>query len=69
MACHVQYCQYLHMTIKEALKMGLENIIGSSGHLNEQYKYQVFLGHLKLPSALHLAKAYMYDPKPYIAEL
>lgn len=49
------------------LKMGLDNLMGSYGHLNEQYKYQVLLGHLKLPSALHLAKA--YDPQPYTATL
>ncbi|XP_028306550.1 uncharacterized protein LOC114465615 [Gouania willdenowi] len=49
--------------------MALDNLMGSHGHLNEQYKYQVLLGHLKLPSALHLAKAYMYDTQPYTAAL
>ncbi|XP_034027219.1 arginine-glutamic acid dipeptide repeats protein-like [Thalassophryne amazonica] len=51
------------------LKMALDNLMGSHGHLTEQYKYQVLLGHLKLPSALHLAKAYMYDTRPYTAAL
>lgn len=51
------------------LKMGLDNLMGSSGHLNEQCEYQILLGHLKLPSALQLAKAYMYDPQPYTAAL
>lgn len=47
------------------LKMALDNLLNSHRHLNEQYKYQVLLGHLKLPSALQLAKAYMHDPRPY----
>lgn len=34
-------------------------------HLNEQNKYQVLLGYLKLLSPLKLGKAYMHDPKPY----
>lgn len=47
------------------LKMALDNLLNSHLHLNEQYKYQVLLGHLKLQSALQLAKAYMHDPRPY----
>ncbi|KAI3358997.1 hypothetical protein L3Q82_015384, partial [Scortum barcoo] len=47
------------------LRMALDNLLSSHLHLSEQYKYQVLLGHLKLPSALHLAKAYMHDPRPY----
>ncbi|XP_042068926.1 actin cytoskeleton-regulatory complex protein PAN1-like [Haplochromis burtoni] len=44
------------------LKMALDNLLNSHPHLNEQYKYQVLLGHLRLPSAIQLAKAYMHDP-------
>ncbi len=47
------------------LKMALDNLLNNHLHLNEQYKYQVLLGHLKLQSALQLAKAYMHDPRPY----
>ncbi|CAI5683933.1 unnamed protein product [Oreochromis niloticus] len=47
------------------LKMALDNLLNSHPHLNEQYKYQVLLGHLQLPSAIQLAKAYMHDPTPY----
>ncbi|KAL4007047.1 ATP-binding cassette, subfamily C (CFTR/MRP), member 12 [Sarotherodon galilaeus] len=47
------------------LKMALDNLLDSHPHLNEQYKYQVLLGHLRLPSAIQLAKAYMHDPTPY----
>lgn len=47
------------------LKMALDNLLNNHLHLNEQYKYQVLLGHLKLPSALKLAKAYMHNPRPY----
>lgn len=45
--------------------MALDNLLNSHDHLNEQYKYQVLLGHLKLPSALQMAKAYMHDLRPY----
>lgn len=47
------------------LKMALDNLLNSHLHLNEQYKYQVLLGHLKLPSVLQLAKANMHDLRPY----
>ncbi len=47
------------------LKMALDNLLNNHLHLNEQYKYQVLLGHLKVQSALQLAKAYMHDPRPY----
>ena len=46
------------------LKMALDNLTSGHRHLTEQYKYQLLLGHLKLPSALQLAKAYMYHPPP-----
>jgi len=51
------------------LKLALDNILGSNLHLSEQYKYQVLIGHIKLPSALQLAKAYMHDPAPYTSAL
>ncbi len=51
------------------LKMALDNVMNNQPHLSEHYKYQVLLGHLKHPSALQLAKAYMYDPRPYTAAL
>ncbi len=47
------------------LKMALDNVMNNQPHLSEHYKYQVLLSHLKLPTALQLAKAYMYDPRPY----
>ncbi|KAK0142848.1 hypothetical protein N1851_019212 [Merluccius polli] len=53
----------------DLLKMALDNLLNSHLHLNEQYKYQVLLGHLKLQSALQLAKAYMYDSRPYTAAM
>lgn len=39
------------------LKLALNNLLGSNLHLSEQYKYQVLIGHIKLPSAPQLAKA------------
>lgn len=51
------------------LKMGLDNLLNPHHHLSEQYKYQVLLGQLKLPSALQLAKAFMHDPRPYSTAL
>lgn len=51
------------------LKMALDNLLNAHGHLSEQYKFQVLLGHLKLPSAQQLAKAYMYDARPYTTAL
>ncbi|XP_058625394.1 uncharacterized protein LOC131536472 [Onychostoma macrolepis] len=51
------------------LKMALDNVMNNQPHLSEHYKYQVLLSHLKLPSALQLAKAYMYDPRPYTTAL
>ncbi len=51
------------------LKMALDNVMNDQPHLSEHYKYQVLLGHLKHPSALQLAKAYMYDPRPYTTAL
>ncbi|XP_073731871.1 uncharacterized protein [Misgurnus anguillicaudatus] len=51
------------------LKMALDNVMNNQLHLSEHYKYQVLLSHLKLPSALQLAKAYMHDPRPYTTAL
>ncbi|KAI2657497.1 hypothetical protein H4Q32_008840 [Labeo rohita] len=51
------------------LKMALDNVMNNQPHLSEHYKYQVLLSHFKLPSALQLAKAYMYDPRPYTTAL
>ncbi|KAK7890973.1 hypothetical protein WMY93_022936 [Mugilogobius chulae] len=51
------------------LKMALDNLMNSHPHLSEHYKYQVLLSQLKLPSALQLAKSYMYDSRPYTAAL
>ncbi len=51
------------------LKMALDNLMNNQQQLSEQYKYQVLLGHLKLPSAIQLAMAYMHDPRPYTAAL
>lgn len=42
------------------LKMALDNMMGTHRHLTEQYKYQVLLSRLKLPSALQLARAYVH---------
>ncbi|KAK7882056.1 hypothetical protein WMY93_028230 [Mugilogobius chulae] len=51
------------------LKMALDNLLNSHAHLTEQFKYQVLLDHLKLPSAYKLAQAYMHDPRPYTSAL
>ncbi|KAI4884383.1 hypothetical protein NFI96_011230, partial [Prochilodus magdalenae] len=51
------------------LKMALDNLLNSHTHLTEQFKYQVLLDHLKLPSAYKLAQAYMHDPMPYTSAL
>lgn len=51
------------------LKMGLDNSMNNHPYLSEHYKYQVLLSQLKLPSALQLAKSYMYDPTPYTTAL
>ncbi|XP_039516235.1 uncharacterized protein LOC120470711 [Pimephales promelas] len=51
------------------LKMALDNLLNTHAHLTEQFKYQVLLDHLKLPSAHKLAQAYMHDPKPYTSAL
>ncbi len=47
------------------LKKGLDGVLGPHLHLTEDYKFQVLLDHLKLPSAFQIAKRYMYDPRPY----
>ncbi|KAL1250707.1 hypothetical protein QQF64_018503 [Cirrhinus molitorella] len=51
------------------LKMALDSLIGGHAHLTEQFKYQVLLDRLKLPSAYKLAQAYMHDPTPYTTAL
>ncbi|XP_073715795.1 uncharacterized protein [Misgurnus anguillicaudatus] len=51
------------------LKMALDHLLDTHAHLTEQFKYQVLLDHLKLPSAYKLAQAYMYHPNPYTAAL
>lgn len=52
-----------------SLKMALDNLLNCHLHLNEQYSYQVLLGHLKLQSVLQLAKACMHNPRPYTAAM
>ncbi|XP_026095552.1 uncharacterized protein LOC113067383 [Carassius auratus] len=51
------------------LKMALDSLLGGHAHLTEQFKYQVLLDRLKLPSAYKLAQAYMHDPTPYTRAL
>ncbi|XP_077374267.1 uncharacterized protein LOC144016825 [Festucalex cinctus] len=51
------------------LKMALDSLLNNHSHLSEHYKYQVLLSHLKLPSALQLAKAYMHHVSPYTEAL
>ncbi len=51
------------------LKMALDSLIGGSAHLTEQFKYQVLLDRLMLPSAYKLAQAYMHDPTQYTTAL
>ncbi|XP_042073118.1 uncharacterized protein LOC121813428 [Haplochromis burtoni] len=51
------------------LKMALDSLLGSHTHLTEQFKYQILLEQLKLPSAHKLAQAYMHDPLPYTTAL
>ncbi|KAL4008256.1 hypothetical protein ACER0C_002108 [Sarotherodon galilaeus] len=51
------------------LKMALDSLLGSHTHLTEQFKYQILLEQLKLPSAYKLAQAYMHDPLPYTTTL
>jgi len=47
------------------LKRGLDSLLGPHRHLTEDYKYQVLLDHLKLPSAYQMAKRYIHDSTPY----
>ncbi|KAL0199202.1 hypothetical protein M9458_007742, partial [Cirrhinus mrigala] len=47
------------------LKKGLDSILGPHRHLTEDYKYQVLLDHLQLPSAYQVAKRYVNSPYPY----
>lgn len=47
------------------LKKGLDGVLGPHPHLTEDYKFQVLLDHLKVPSAFQIAKRYVHDPMPY----
>lgn len=49
------------------LKFALDNLLSNHSHLSEQYKYNVLLSPLTLPSAQQLAKSYMYHSRPYSA--
>lgn len=51
------------------LKMSLDNLLNTHAHLTKQFKYQVLLDHLKLPSGYKLPKAFMHDPRPYTSAL
>ena len=42
------------------LNMALENLLDIHAHLSEQYKYQVLMDHLRLPSVYKLATFYMH---------
>ena len=44
------------------LKLALDSLISNHTYLSEEYKYQVLLNHLKLPSAYKLAQAHVHDP-------
>lgn len=51
------------------LKRGLDSLLGPHRHLTEDYKYQVLLDHLKLPSAYQMAKRYIHDSTPYTSAM
>ena len=51
------------------LNMALENLLDIHAHLSEQYKFQVLMDHLRLPSAYKLAKSYMHTSTPYTSAL
>ncbi|XP_076135495.1 uncharacterized protein LOC143118304 [Alosa pseudoharengus] len=51
------------------LNMALENLLDIHAHLSEQYKFQVLMDHLRLPSAYKLAKSYMHASTPYTSAL
>ena len=51
------------------LNMALENLLDIHAHLSEQYKYQVLMDYLRLPSAYKLAKSYMHASTPYTSAL
>lgn len=51
------------------LKKGLDSVLGPHRHLTEDYKYQVLLDHLELPSAYQVAKRYVNDPTPYTSAM
>lgn len=51
------------------LNMALENLLDIHAHLSEQYKFQVLMDHLRLPTAYKLAKSYMHASTPYTSAL
>lgn len=51
------------------LKMALENLLDIHAHLSEQYKFQVLMDHLRLPTAYKLAKSYMHASTLYTSAL
>lgn len=51
------------------LKKGLDSILGPHRHLTEDYKYQVLLDHLHLPTAYQVAKRYVNSPFPYTSAM
>ncbi|KAJ8352094.1 hypothetical protein SKAU_G00235700 [Synaphobranchus kaupii] len=51
------------------LKKGLNSLLGPHRHLTEDYKYQVLLDHIKLPSTYQVAKRYVNDSTPYTSAM
>lgn len=51
------------------LKMALENLLDIHAHLSEQYKFQVLMDNLRLPTAINLVKSYMHASTPYNSAL
>lgn len=51
------------------LKKGLDSVLGPHKHLAEDYKYQVLLDLIRLPSALQVAKRLINSPTPYTSAM
>lgn len=51
------------------LQRGLDSLLGPHRHLTEDYKYQILLDHLKLPSAYQVAKRYVNDLTLYTSAM
>lgn len=51
------------------LKKGLSSLLGPHRPLAEDYKFQVLLDHLKLPSAYQVAKRFVNDPTSYTSAM